>query len=388
MAGIAVLLFLGIGLSIERKEVDHANQVDEILSQKWQSEAIWVGLLGVLVGVVPVIVANRYVSGEAYSHYALPASLACAMIVVGVIFLVNSRNARLAVASVLVLLAVLTHHTVSLRVLHEERAIADFWQQVVWRAPGIKAGTTLFVSYPSVRYGEDVDAVAGPANFLYFPEQTNQIPVVYPLVALPQMEYTTIYVLRGGKARTDGYRTHVGEIDYDNMLVISQPTEDSCVHVMDAQWPRYSNQESDQILLLGEYSKIQNVLTDGRAPRPAEFLFGPEPAHTWCYYYQKAELALQEGNWEEIIQVGDQVNQLELSANDRIEWMPFLQAYAFKGDEKAFSSTAKKIDKLPFVRREACNTLLKMGEMGYSFTSQIQSLTENDLCDGQTELNP
>jgi hypothetical protein len=262
--------------------------------------------------------------------------------------------------------------------------IADFWQQVVWRAPGIKAGTTLLVSYPSIYYGEDVDAVAGPANFLYFPEQTNQIPAVYPLVALPQMDYTTIYVLRGGKERADGYRTHVGEIDYDNMLVISQPAENACVHVIDPQWPRYSNQDSDQILLLGQYSKIENVLTEGSAPHPAEFIFGPEPAHTWCYYYQQAELALQRGDWDRIVQIGDEVTQLNLSPNDRIEWTPFLQAYAFVGDEKAFKSTAAKIEKMLFVRREACFALLNMQEMEITFTPQIQSLINDDVCHGQT----
>ena len=72
--------------------------------------------------------------------------------------------------------------------------------------------------------------------------------------------------------------------------------ENACVHVIYSQWPRYSEQDPDQILLLGQYSKNQNILTDASAPRLPEFIFGPEPDHTWCYYYQKAELALQEGN--------------------------------------------------------------------------------------------
>ncbi len=119
-------------------------------------EAIWVGLVGVFAGVLPVIIANRYVSFGGYSHYALPASLASVMVIIGITSLINSRNIRFGVASVLILLAVLTHYTASLRVLHEEQVIANFWQQVVWRAPGIKAGTTLVVSYPSVHYAEDV----------------------------------------------------------------------------------------------------------------------------------------------------------------------------------------------------------------------------------------
>lgn len=384
-AGVAVSLLLGVGYLIWKQE--GANPSDS--GGRWQSEAIWAGLAGVVAGVLPVIVANRFVNFAGYSHYALPASLASAMVVVGIVFLIHSRNVRFGVMAGLVVLAALTHYTASLRILYEERTIANFWHQVLWRAPGISAGTTLVANYPSINYAEDVDAVAGPANFLYFPEQTNQIPAVYPLVALPQMDYITKDILGGGN-QSYGYRTHVGEIDYNNILVISQPTPNACVHVINAQWPRYSEADSDQILLIGQYSNIENIQTNGTAPRPAEFIFGPEPAHdrTWCYYYQQAELALQNEDWEKIIRIGDEAAQLRLSPNDRIEWAPFLQAYAFMGDTKAFKATAIKMDGSPFVRREACRTLLQMQGMGLAFTPEIQSQMGKRLCRGQSKLSP
>ena len=389
IAGIAALILLWVSVSIWKMEGQAEDISEGRSSQRWQSEAIWVGLGGVVAGVLPIVAANRYVNFAGYSHYSLPASLAGVVIVVGVLGLIRSRDIRLGLVAMLVLLAGLTHYSASLRVLHEEQVIADFWQQVVWRAPGIKPGTTLLVYYPSVHYSEDVDAVAGPANFLYFSKRTNQIPAVYQLVALPQMEYTTKDVLAGGK-KSYGYRTHVGEINYDNVLVISQPAPNACVHVMDSQWPRFSEQDPDQILLLGPYSKIKNVLTDGSAPYPATFIFGPEPAHdqTWCYYYQQAELALQQGDWEKIVQIGERVSQLDLTPNDRIEWAPFLQAYAITGNEKGFKAAAIKVDIYPFVRQEACRALLRMQEMGSTFTPQIQSLVDKKLCRGQTGSNP
>ncbi len=310
IAGAASALLLWSSFSIWKVEEDNGNKTNAVSSGKWQSEAIWVGLISVVAGVLPVIVANRYVTFGAYSHYALPASLACVMALVGTTSLINSRHVQLGVVSIFVLFAVFTHYSASLRILHEEQTIANFWQQVVWRAPGIKAGTTLFVNYPFIDYAEDVDAVAGPANFIYFSEQTNQIPAVYQLVALPQMGYTTKDVLGGGN-KSYGYRTHVGEINFDNMLVISQPAENACIHVINAQWPAYSDQDLDQTLLLGQYSKVQNIVLNAKAPHPAEFIFGPEPAHTWCYYYQQAELALQEGDFEKIIQIGNKVTQLK-----------------------------------------------------------------------------
>jgi hypothetical protein len=387
LAGVAVLFLLVVSFLIWKQEGDNTNPSDSI--ERWQAEAIWVGLAGVIAGVLPVIIANRFVNFAGYSHYALPASLASVLAVVGIVFLIPSRNVRFGVIAGLVALASLTHYTASLRILHEEQTIASFWHQVVWRAPGIKAGTTLVVNYPSINYAEDVDAVAGPANFLYFPEQTNQIPAVYQLVALPQMNYTTKDIFAGGN-RSYEYRTHVGEIDYDNILVISQPASNACVHVIDAQWPRYSEADSDQILLLGQYSNVENIQTDGTAPEPAGFIFGPEPDHvqTWCYYSQQAELALQNEDWDKIIQVGDQAAELYLSPNDRIEWTPFLQAYAFTGDVKAFKATAIKMDVSPFMRREACRTLLQMQEMGSAFTPQIQSVMDERLCRGQGKLIP
>jgi hypothetical protein len=383
-AGVSVLLLVWACITIWKTETGNGNNSKAGSDNGWQSEAIWIGIVGVFAGVLPIIAANRYVTFGGYSHYALPASLASVMGVAGILFLINSRLARWGVASVLVLLAVLTHYTASLRVLHEEQVIAGFWHQVVWRAPGIKAGTTLVVHYPTVGFAEDVDAVAGPANFLYFPEQTNQIPAVYPLIGLPDMQYITHDVL-GGVNRSYGYRTHVGEIDYSNLLVMSQPVRNGCVHVMDAQWPRYSDHDPDQILLLGQYSVVDNVLTYGKAPRPAEYFFGPEPARTWCYYYQQAELALQAGNWEKIAEFGEEVTQQNLTPNDRIEWAPFLQAYAFLGDEKAFKATAIKIDSSSFMRKEACHTLLKMQEMGIEFTTEIQSLMDERLCRGRVK---
>jgi hypothetical protein len=387
LAGGVALLLLGASFLIGKWEAGVSNPSDS--RGKWQFEAIWVGLAGVIAGVLPIIIANRFVNFAGYSHYALPASLASVMAVVGIVFLIHSSNVRFGVIAGLVFLAGLTHYTASLRILHEEQTIADFWHQVVWRVPGIDPGTTLVVNYPSINYAEDVDAVAGPANFLYFAEQTNHIPAVYPLIALPQMDYITKDILAGGR-RSYEYRTHVGEINYRNILVISQPTPNSCVHVIHAQWPRYSEGDSDQIFLLGQYSNIENIQTDGTAPKPAEFIFGPEPPHneTWCYYYQQAELALQTGAWEKIVQLGEQAAQFGLSPNDRIEWAPFLQAYAFKGDEKAFKATAIKMDNSPFVRREACRTLLHMQDMGSAFTPQIQSLMDERLCRGQGKLIP
>ncbi|MGB8980256.1 MAG: hypothetical protein WCC12_00115, partial [Anaerolineales bacterium] len=67
---------------------------------------------------------------------------------------------------------------------------------------------------------------------------------------------------------------------------------------------------------------------------------------------------------------------------------PFLQAYAFMGDEEEFKAAAIKMDISPFARREACRSLLRMQETGVTFTSRIQSMMDERLCRGWEPLTP
>lgn len=372
---LAIVLFANRILPKE-KDADPENVPD--ISGDWQVQAIWVGLIGVVAGVVPVVMANRYADFTSYSHYALPASLAGAMLLVGLVSFIPSSRIRLSVFSALVVLAVSTHYAVSTQIVTEENKISAFWQQVAWRAPGIKEGTTLLVNYPGLDYGENIDTVTGPANFIYYPEPTNQIPVTYKLYAVLQTAVTTKDIL-AQKDRMDGYRTHVGAVNFDRLLVISQPSDAACVHVMDGRWPLFSTDDNDQTLLAGARSRVDTILTDKESPKLSASIFGAEPAHKWCYYFQKADLARQMGNWKEVAKLGDEAIRLGYHPIDLTEWTPFLQAYAYLGDWEAFKVIVPKI-KLPvFVKLQACAALNEMLKPGYSFDKQVQTQMEK-LC--------
>jgi hypothetical protein len=357
-------------------------------------DAIWIGSIGVIAGLFPVIVANRLVLFGAYSHYALPASLAAAVLVGGVIYSITSRYVRAGLVAVLVLLAVLNHASVSAGVLNEEQIIANFWHQVAWRAPVIKEGTTLNVSYPNVNYGEDYDAVQGPANFIYYPGPDKTLPVIYPLYGISQYFWTAKEILSGAKYDT-GYRTHIGVVDPGNLLVISQPNTYACVHVINPKYAWYSYNDPDSILVTGSYSKIDNIQTGNESPYLDPVIFGPEPAHEWCYFFEKAELAVQNEDWNTVLSLADEAETRNLHPNERLEWMPFLQAFAVSGDDEKFFDTMQKITSVTatrtiasydapkineYNRHQACNVLGSMQQAGQEFSSHIQDLINDTAC--------
>ncbi len=354
-----------------RKSNEGPQAAPEVAQKPWQAEAVWIGSIGVAFGALPVIVANRYIVFDAYSHYALPASLAGVILLIGLVHYLSSRPVRLAVICALVGIAITSQYAVSIQALSEEKTIADFWWQVTWRAPGgIRPGATLLAYYPGVPYGEDMDTVAGPANILYASGIPKDIPVQYTFSALAMTSYMPHDVLAGGPKKVAVFRSHEVIVDYANILVMSQPTDSACVHVFDGRWPRYSDNESERILLVGQVSKIQNVLTNNEPIQPPTFLFGQEPAHGWCYYYEKAELAFQQGDWQGVAAIELQTDQLNLKAADAVEWMPFIQAYAMLGDTQKLKQVVGRIDASRSLMAQACNTLKTMQQQGAATINQ------------------
>jgi hypothetical protein len=366
LAGMVIALVLLSQHLPDLREEDNGTEM------QWQHEAVWTGLLGVAAGVLPVVLANRRVVFESFSHYALPASLPAAIFLTGLIWTLASTRTRMLVVSILVALATLTHYQVSTLAAEEEEVIRQFWWQVAWRAPGIRTGTTLAVKYPGVEFGEESDIVSGPANFIYYPALQNHIPVKYQLSALSMTDDNVREVLTGSETKQLQYRSHRIDINFKNVLVLSQPSKSSCVHAIDARRPELSTVEDDQIMILAPYSKIENVLTDDPHPRPLGFIFGAEPPHEWCYFYEKAELALQQNDMTQVAQLAAEAMSLGLKPDDQVEWLPFIQAFAILGDADQVQAIAKEIKKQPFVLIQACRVMKGLPALGYSISPDMQ----------------
>jgi hypothetical protein len=60
-------------------------------------------------------------------------------------------------------------------------------------------------------------------------------------------------------------------------------------------------------------------------------LFAPEPAHGWCYYFEKADLARQVRDWAEVTRLGEIAFKLDDHPNDPVERFVFIEGYAHEG---------------------------------------------------------
>jgi hypothetical protein len=163
--------------------------------------------------------------------------------------------------------------------------------------------------------------------------------------------------------------------NYRNILILSQPSLKSCVHVINSLQPEFSSSESDSIRLVGAYSEIEHVLTDEAPHTPPTVAFGTEPTHGWCYTYEQADLARQRGDWNEVVQLAQEANDKEWKPSDLIEWMPFLQAYALSGRTNEVVNIMNEIQPDQYVTQQACQILKSQ-----SIDASIQEILNSQYC--------
>lgn len=354
---LAVIVVLLLVYAARRIEPSAESKVGDGGQAKATKEALILGGLGMVFGVLPVVMANRYVDIAGFSHYGLPASLAAAVFMAGIIEIISIRRVRVTVLYAVVSFAALAHFGIATGAKTEIKALQNFWRQVSWRAPALRAGTTLVIHYPSPGMGDGGYGLMEAANVIYFPEPANGIPVHYPLSGLTLNAANLPGILDGAQTADEGYRSHTYTIDYTNILVMSQPRLNSCVHVMDAANPLISEYDPLEVSLAAPHSKIENVIADAEPVSPPESIYGKEPARGWCNYFEEADLSAQRRDWERVAALGDEAIALGFSPEDRVEWIPFLMGYALTGDAQALARIAPRIVGERSVRLQACDAL-------------------------------
>ncbi|MGC1378224.1 MAG: hypothetical protein WA821_18480, partial [Anaerolineales bacterium] len=92
-------------------------------------------------------------------------------------------------------------------------------------------------------------------------------------------------------------------------------------------------------------------------------LYNPEPAHGWCYYFERAELARQGGDWAQVVKLGKQALALGEHPNDAMERFVFIEADAHTGDWTAARKLSREGYKISpdYVGEPLCRLWARIG---------------------------
>jgi len=330
--GIILIGILLVFYQITKKEPLNNNE-----QVRWVQQALVVGILAVLLGCLPAWAIGRSVLDDFHANrYALPGMFGAALIIVAISIWLTRTNWH-AVLIVTILAAMAGGYQV--RVLNDYRwvwsAQQDFYWQLYWRAPHLEPGTALFLQREPFQ-NQGLFSTSAAVNLLYpQPEGWEKLGYwVYTLEprykdVLPEEASPNL----GSTFRSLSFRGNINQ----SIMLHFDSNYSNCWWVLDSRdiLHPYLPDILKDYLVIADLNNIHNLIGDDRLP-PAE-LFGKEPEHGWCYYFEKAELAYQLQDWvgtaalgREAMDAGYFPNQT--ASNVPREWLSYIEAFAKTGE--------------------------------------------------------
>ncbi len=304
------------------------------------------GGIAMMAGGLPVWITDRQIIvGQWSDRFSLGPMIGITMIVITLVSRLGYKQLqKSAVLGLLLALSISSQiREVNRYRLNWEIQREYFWQ-FYWRVPGMKPGTALFgtkmpfgliadysVSYAmNAIYAPDMEAQHLP--YWFFSSMRaygNDIPDFIP-------DLPVKYSIRNLK--------FTGSTS--NGIVPNYKAGEACVRILKPE-DEFSPFLSSMEAKLAQISNLDQILKENDDPRvtPAG-IFGPEPEHDWCYYYQKADLAAQFEEWDTVAGLGAEAASKDLSPAVGMEYEPFITGYARNGDWKTAYELTMKADAL------------------------------------------
>ena len=261
------------------------------------------------------------------SRFTLPFMFAVSLILVGLIELIPSRFRYLLVA-LLVGLAAGRQFLWSTDYLRSWQQQKNLFWQMTWRAPGLKPNTIVLMNQELSFYADN--SLNAPLNWIYAPN-SNADEISYVLFyptnrlneSLPALQRDIPIQYDYIAGRFHGNTSQALAFYYD---------PPSCLRLLEPDIDPYNRFILDESLMreAAALSNADRIVDSSNAVMPG--MYGPEPAHGWCYYFEKADLARQFGDWETVTRLGDEAFALDDYPNNPLERFVFIEGYAHIGD--------------------------------------------------------
>ncbi len=290
--------------------------------------AIFIGFVAMLLGGGPYWLATLNLSlSFPASRFTMSFMLGVSLLMAGIFELLPWR-ARVVLASLLIAFAAGKQVMVSDAFRRDWQAQKDMFWQMSWRAPAMKPDTLVLMNEELSFYADN--SISAPLNWIYAPDQSGE-NIHYVLFYPTNRKASSLSDLKPGLPVHFSYIA--GEFDgntSDALAFYYDPP--ACLRLLEPEL----DQDNRFILddsLMREASALSNpdrILESPNAVMPAAY--APEPAHGWCYYFEKAELARQFGKWDEVVSLGDAAFNLDDHPNNPVERFVFIEGYAHMGD--------------------------------------------------------
>jgi hypothetical protein len=322
---------------------------------------IIIGILGILLGRLPSLAAGLPLTLQSsYDRFMISMMIGGSLFLLGMIELLFRSNRIKTHLFALIIALGIGQQFFNANIFRRDwEDQSNIYWQMAWRMPALEPNTILLTHQMPIDYETDASFTA-PINWMYAPDYTRSDVPYLMLYTEKRIGGGTLPALEPDIPITFNYRTVSFYGNTSQAVVIYMP-RGGCLRVLDTS-------QGD----METYSRLPAVLTDAiPLSNPSRIITNPEntaipmffsePKHEWCYYFTKAELAQQTGNYQKIVSLGNEAVSLGYQPTDQNEWLVFIKAHALTGDiQTAKSISIAALNEDVRVRRGVCSAWQKI----------------------------
>ena len=341
-----IIVVAGIGLTLVyliklAKNVDENSDDTPAVSNKhWGMQVTLIGIFTLLVAGWPFWITELPVDLVfPYDRFTLAFMLGACLLVVGLLeWLIKTNLQKIILLSLIVGLSIgLQYQNANTYRREWQNQLSFFWQ-LTWRAPGLKPGTSLLTDQMPLNYYSD-NSLTAPLNWIYAPDfKSGNMP--YFLIYVRERLGTVLPALKNNLPMRKDYRAFSFNSTTSQALTFVYPIS-GCLRILDPQQTNLYPSMPNGLEGAVNISHLDQIIPDPVTPaKPPQEIFGPEPEHTWCYYYEKADLARQQGDWKQVVALGEEAVQKKFTPQSSLDLLLFSDGYAMSGQwQKALDLT-------------------------------------------------
>lgn len=330
------------------------------------------GFVAILGAQIPFLLSRLTIKLQfPYDRFTLPFAPGIALLMAGALELIPNLTRRSLTAGLLAALAMGFQIQTSFAFRSDWNLVRNYLWQLSWRMPGLQPGTILLSSDMPFQFSSD-NSLTAPINWMYNPGPQSG-SMQYLNWDIDVRTKSGQFVPAPGQPIKSDFRVanFVGATDRAVVIAYQPP---GCVRVLNPQYDRdllvapKSVTDAAKIQTLPflavpyltaqamPLSNMGQIIPDpAQSASPMDFLY-PEPPRTWCYYFEKADLARQTENWKQVAKIGDQAFAVPFRADDLSEYLPFIEAYARLGRwTDAYDLSAATAASMPLLKTELCS---------------------------------
>jgi hypothetical protein len=384
--GLVLLVFVSLVVLLlfnRKRWIKEESQDTNPLKQQ-----LWLGAAGIFCGSLPVwLIMRSY--GETESVYidrfALPIMWAAALLLTALLTRLFREHMlrRNLILAALIALAVGKNFSDTNSYKWSTTMQNRIFYQLKWRAPGLKPNTTL-VAARELFANMGAYEVGFKLNLLYPTSQS-----------MPQLDYyfgTTLKLFPrditditddAKKIKAQRWYAEYEAFGRDSLVVNWSLEPQDCLWVLSIN-DRYNPLLYGNTAQALTGSNLLRILQVDPTFTPDIRLFGTEDRNNWCYYYQSADLARQNGDWAKVVSLYEQAKAAGFSPANGVELIPFIEGYARNGQADVAANLNVVARSLTEGMRDyLCDTWNRMAKDITNdplFDSEYQAFSQQDRC--------